>query len=70
MFKKILSLILGLFGVYLKSKENTAEDLGKAEERSDALAKNIATMNKIAAASANAPTNMEQLMEEQRKGDV
>lgn len=70
MLKKILSLILDLFGVYLKSKENIAEDLGKAEERSNEAKADVATMNKIAAASANAPTNMEQLMEEQRKGDV
>lgn len=70
MLKKILSLILGLFGVYLKSKESTAEDLGKAEERSNESEANVATMNKIAAAEANAPTNMEQLMEEQRKGNI
>lgn len=71
MFWKFLSGLLPDFlQVYLGMKASEAENLGKSEEKTAELQSNIILLNKEAKAEAQAPTTMEQLIAEQKKGDV
>jgi hypothetical protein len=73
----IIDLIKGLFSVWLGNKTSTAENLGKSEEslgeaRNDAnVARNdVAVLQAEAKAAANAPTSIESLIAEQRRGRI
>jgi len=66
----LIALIQGLWSAWLGNKTSTAVSLGESTERSQDDAKVINLMNAQAKAAANSPTTMEQLIAEQKKGEV
>ena len=64
------SLLSSLFKGWLAFRASRDEALGKAESEKTQKDADISTLQAEAKAAANAPTSMERLIEEQKKGDV